>query len=238
MPPTHARRRLSVQDFQPSQSHSEDQEKSDDQANKNLSHAEIRKQFGTIGQRQERAKKKAGDPVAPGTELYVARSLGPFTYHHAGVYVGDGRVVHVFAEPKQAVKSLLKGEPIVTVQDTHVDKFAEGDTVEAGPTKTAYQNEIAMANAEHQTGQGWDYDPLNNNCQHFSSESVSGSRRSPEAEAIKDAFKWALSLPGRGIKAVGRGVKAVGTGIAKASRSVGGWLGKVKRKMASAFASE
>src|SRR5947207_13268459 len=58
-----------------------------------------------------RMAQSANDPVPPGTEVYTSRPIGPVTYHHAGVYVGNGEVVHVHATVSQAWKNLLHHHP-------------------------------------------------------------------------------------------------------------------------------
>jgi Domain of unknown function (DUF4157)/Lecithin retinol acyltransferase len=135
---------------------------------------------------------KANDPFPVGSEVWVKRSLG---YHHAGVYVGNNEMVHVFAEPMGAAKALLQGKPIVNVVRTPIDTFLGGEAVskaEVGPSKDAFAPGETVQRATEHVGQAWDYNPLTHNCQHFSSKTVSGVADSPEADAIENAF---LNLP-------------------------------------------
>jgi Domain of unknown function (DUF4157) len=76
---------------------------------------------GQGGDDKEQAAAKPKEPFPVGSEVWVKRSLG---YHHAGVYIGNNEMVHVFAEPMGAAKALLEGKPIVNVVRTPMDTFS------------------------------------------------------------------------------------------------------------------
>lgn len=157
-----------------------------------------------------------------GKELWVKRSVLGFPYHHAGVHIGGDQVVHVTAEPLQAVKDLLAGNPIVKVRNTSFSDFAGGDAVTVGPAPHAYDPDDASMRAQSLVGLPWSYDPLDKNCQHFSSEMVSGQPASPEASMIKSAFAAVLEAPGTAAKAVKAGAKKAGSWLAKGAKSLAG----------------
>ena len=123
-------------------------------------------------------------------EIWVKRKEG---YHHAGIYIGKGRIIHVWAEPVSALKHLIKKEPIVYVEETTVKKFQKDGKIIIGPTKASFNSTEIISRALAQIGSPWAYDPLHWNCQHFSSWCVSGETVSLEADQIKEIFHIDLS---------------------------------------------
>lgn len=126
----------------------------------------------------------------PGDELYTRRRIGKATiYHHSGVYVGNGQVVHANSTPGRALKRLLKGTTIVKIEKTGMAAFSEGHSVKLGPTKRRFSRAQVVKRALARVGSSFHYNPLKRNCQHFSSKIVSGNARSPEAHKLQRVFR-------------------------------------------------
>ena len=167
-------------------------------------------------------KRMAGDPVPPGTEVWVHRSLG---YHHAGVYVGNGEVVQVHAEPVHAAEQVaLHGHCNALVDKVSLSAFAKGGTVIQGPTHPTFSHDQIIQRALSHVGQTWKYNLLNHNCQHFASEVVSGHADSAE----KDRFFAILQQVENRAGGLAGGAKELageaGQVAQNAGKAVGGFL--------------
>lgn len=125
----------------------------------------------------------------PGDEIWVQREVMGNVYHHAGVLTGKDEIVHVFAEPRGAFKDLLSGEAMVHIAKSDLETFEKDDLLSIGPSKPAYPRDEIVKRAIVNAGKDWKYNPLTHNCQHFSSEIVTGKADSPEAKAIEKAAK-------------------------------------------------
>lgn len=135
------------------------------------------------------APKKKDEPFPIGTELYVKRSLlGLMEYHHASVYVGKGQVVHVNSDAKKATKNLFHGKELAQVEHATLSEFQNGEEVSVGPSKPNFTPKERAQRAISHLGEQWHYRPLDYNCQHFSSEMVSGNPHSPEGQEIAHAL--------------------------------------------------
>ncbi len=122
------------------------------------------------------------DPVPPGHEVWVRRIEG---YNHAGVYVGNGWVVHLDGSPAIHLGRILThGHSWATVIRTSVAQYADGGHVHAGPTPTSRPVDAVIADALGWVGKTRNYNPLSDNCQHFSSMLVSGVATSLESTEI------------------------------------------------------
>jgi hypothetical protein len=132
------------------------------------------------------------DPVPPGNEVYVKR---PLQYHHAGVYIGHGWIVHLDGSPLiHAERLMLHGRSWATVIKTSVATYAEGGRVTPGPSRPNRPADQITADALAMVGITLEYDPVSRNCQHFTSRIVSGVASSPEgdeAAAVRQALKMA-----------------------------------------------
>ncbi len=157
------------------------------------------------------------EPFLPGTELWVDSGA----YHHAGVYIGGGKVVNV-NQVKDLVGSLFKGRTLVKVRKQSLRSFKEGRKVKRGPSPHIFPPEKAVARALSKVGQSWKYDPLKNNCQHFSSWVVSNRRTSPEAKQIQAVFNKAVGAlekkAGKAGKAIAQTGKKAGKKLKKLFR--------------------
>jgi hypothetical protein len=170
---------------------------------------------------------KSNEPFPKGSEVWVKRT----GYHHAGVYIGNNEMVHVFAEPMGAARALMQGKPIVNVVRTPMSTFLGSSGVsaaEVGPSRNAFAPQEAVQRATEHVGEAWDYNPLTHNCQHFSSKTVSGVADSPEADAIENAF---LNLPAEAEHAAA----AAGHAIEGAAASAGHAMQNAAGRARSAF---
>jgi hypothetical protein len=175
---------------------------------------------------------KPNEPFPVGSEVWVKRGAG---YHHAGVYIGNNEMVHVFAEPMGAARALLHGQPIVNVVRTPIETFLDGASLSAteiGPSKSTFApHEIVQRATEH-VGQAWDYHPLSHNCQHFSSKTVSGVADSPEADAIERAFHELPEEAEHEASKLGHEAGHAVEGAAKnAAHAIGGAAKKAAKKL-------
>jgi len=183
-----------------------------------------------------------------GDEIWVARKRLGITAHHAGVYVGKGKVVHVNARFWESTKRVLKGKHFVFVEQVSLSKFAEGDTMKKGPAKPAFSRERIVKRALAQVGNQFRYKPWTNNCQHFTWKIITGRAHSPEAEKFKkiaaaevEELRRKAKKTGKkikkGIKKAGKGIKKgfvkVGKGIKKGLKKAGEGLKKGVQKLAS-----
>jgi hypothetical protein len=130
------------------------------------------------------------DPVPPGGEIWVKCTM---QYHHAGVYIGNGWVVHVDAWPTTLAWRLLHGAAWAKVVESSLATFSGGAKVTAGPTPATRSADVVIAEALSWVGRALPYNPVTDNCQHFSSRIVSGVANSPEAEGVMAA--WATTAP-------------------------------------------
>ena len=167
-------------------------------------------------------RRMANDPVPPGTEVWVHRALG---YHHSGVYVGNGEVVQCHEEPIHGAEQiLLHGHAVAHIDKVSLSTFAKGGAVVQGPTHATFSHEEIIQRALSRVGEKWNYDVVNHNCQHFSSEVVSGHADSLERDKFMALLKR-VEKPGQGIAG---GVKdaagEVGEVAQNAGKSVGGLL--------------
>lgn len=166
------------------------------------------------------------EPFLPGSELWADAG----SYHHAGVYVGNGKVVNV-TRVRNLIPDFVRGKYIVRVRKQSLRAFAEGRKLSRGPTPHTIAPDIAVQRALAKVGQNWNYDPLRNNCQHFSSWVVSNKKRSPEARQIKQAVAHALQSATRAVssagKQVSRAASSAGKQASRAARKGGRKLKKL-----------
>lgn len=141
----------------------------------------------------------AAEPFPAGTELWSKRKLG---YHHSGVYIGDGKVVHFKQELVGYVTSLGKGVTDAPVECTSLAAFAKGNPIARGPTESRYPRETIIQRALSYVGQRMAYSPTSHNCQHFSSLVVSGQAHSPEAELFARLGESLTDAVTKGVQSV------------------------------------
>jgi hypothetical protein len=97
------------------------------------------------------------DPVPPGSEIWASRRFG---YHHAGVYIGHGEVVHVYMEPLSYLKQVAAGGgSSIPVVRTSLETFAEGFPVRAGPTGACFSPDQVIDRALAQVGHTFSLQP-------------------------------------------------------------------------------
>ena len=124
-----------------------------------------------------------------GDELWVERHLGPFKYHHAGIYVGNDEVVHVFETPLSAISNLIHDHEIVKIHKTSLEDFTKGDVFHKGPTVPLRSSGTIKEFTMSTVGQDFKYHPINSNCQHFTCYMVSGRWFSMEADLIRQRLR-------------------------------------------------
>lgn len=164
-------------------------------------------------------KRMAGDPVPPGTEIWVHRSLG---YHHSGIYVGNGEVVQVHEEPlKAAEQILLHGHCTAHIDKVSLHSFSKGNAVTQGPAHPAFSPDVVIQRALSHLGQSWNYNLINHNCQHFSSEVVSGHADSPE----EDKFLALMNRVEKPAQGVAGGVDQVADKAGQVAQNAGHAIG-------------
>ena len=135
----------------------------------------------------------------PGDELWTRRSAAGLVYHHSGVYVGNGQVVHANSTPVQAAKRMVKGRALVRIVKTSMRGFTEGHSVRRGPAKPRFKRSVIVKRALGRVGNSFAWDPVRKNCQHFSTWAVTGNSYSPEASKYKRIF---TQLHKKALKAV------------------------------------
>lgn len=153
------------------------------------------------------------EPFPVGTELWVHRPLG---YHHAGIYVGNGEVVQVHAEPVDVVRAGLR-HPGASFP-VHIDRvpmadFAKGAEVKLGPDGTAHNPQLAVERALSKVGSTWQYNVLTHNCQHFTSWCITGHAVSQEAQAFENALHKVADLPSQAGHGIVNGVENLAHGV-------------------------
>jgi hypothetical protein len=177
------------------------------------------------GQGAEGKAAAGNDPVPPGTEVWVHRSLG---YHHAGVYIGNGEVVQVAGEPLDVARGLAEGgEVTVSIQRAPLSAFLKGGSVQPGPNAPAFPGSTVIERALSQVGQAWRYNPLTHNCQHFSSWAVSGASVSAEAEEFQGIVRNLARRAGNAVEGAAHEAEGAVEGAAhRAEDAVGGAVEK------------
>ena len=95
-------------------------------------------------------------------------------YHHHGIYVGDGKVVHYAG----LAGSLHRGP----VEEITLARFAAGHEIWIKPSPFAkYAGQEAVRRARARLGENR-YRLLTNNCEHFCAWCLSGESRSEQVE--------------------------------------------------------
>ena len=108
-------------------------------------------------------------------------------YHHHGIDIGDGTIVHFSGEPLQSIKAEVRRDPLET--------FLEGGEPEiieyAAETRDADTVvEAALAEVGH-TG----YNMWRNNCEHFACRCKTGYHESGQVRrALKSAATMAAGV--------------------------------------------
>lgn len=109
--------------------------------------------------------------MARGDHLEASRS----GYHHDGIDLGDGRVVH-YAADEDGAKDTAR------VRITSLEEFAGDGVVTVRPYARGHDPERTVARALSRVGESR-YNLLVNNCEHFARWCVTGSHRSEQVVA-------------------------------------------------------
>lgn len=113
----------------------------------------------------------AADPVPlPGTHLVTPRH----GYHHHGIYLGDGKVMHY-----AGLCGSLHSAP---VEEVSIARFAAGHVIWIKPTQfPKYVGQETVQRARSRLGENH-YRLLTNNCEHFCTWCVYGKSYSEQVE--------------------------------------------------------
>lgn len=120
-----------------------------------------------------------------GDHIRVDRGL----YHHHGIDIGDGRVVHYSGEPGDVENAA------VTIST--VDEFLKGGALEICVDRRSFPPEVITIRALSRVGEK-KYNLASNNCETFASWCTTGESVSRQVlNAAKAAGKWILKMAGR-----------------------------------------
>jgi hypothetical protein len=121
--------------------------------------------------------------LLPGDHIYVKRNRR--FYDHHGIYIGDGKVIHVTGSLREKV------DP--EVRETDLPKFLKGGI----PSRYIYGKRLSASETIHLAKKhlhDGSYSMLWNNCEHFATYCVTGKKKSRQVRTI---------LSGLGTVAVG-----------------------------------
>ncbi|MFB6349811.1 lecithin retinol acyltransferase family protein [Moraxella sp. ZJ142] len=123
----------------------------------------------------------SGRVIKTGDHLASERVQG--TYHHHGIYIGNGKVIHYagFSDGFKADK----------VCQTTIEKFSNGNGCEIIPHYSPkYDRETVVSRAQSRLGED-EYNLLTNNCEHFVNWCIYGKSESRQVkQAIDAAIRW------------------------------------------------
>ena len=109
-------------------------------------------------------------------------------FFHEGIYVGDGKVVHVINQKFRGIR---------VVKDT-LEKFARNKVVKVKNIRTSYSPQEIVARAESMVGKRWKYDRFLNNCENFTNDVVIGKSHSYQSYiSLELAMTGALAFYAR-----------------------------------------
>lgn len=166
------------------------------------------------------------DRFQTGDELYTWRKIGTITFYHAGVYIGNNQVIHVSGTAVSAARNLFSGKKLIYVIKSSLSGFAEGKPVKKGPTKPRFPPATIVKRAFSRLGKPYNWEPVSQNCQHFSSWVVSGSANSPFSADVKRAYDKALAKFG---PKVSKAVKKAAKTVVKVAKKIDKTVKKVKK---------
>ncbi|HXN62480.1 MAG TPA: lecithin retinol acyltransferase family protein [Acidimicrobiales bacterium] len=158
--------------------------------------------------------------MARGDHLQAARDLG---YHHDGIDLGSGAVVHFSAAP-QSPKSTA------CIRIDAVEVFAGGGLVTVRPYAEWVDADQTVARAMSLLGRGG-YDLAFNNCEHFATWCVTGRHDSEQVTAVASAggvvstTALAAIMSGDAIASTGIIAGMSGPGIMSGLAATGGLVG-------------
>jgi hypothetical protein len=137
-----------------------------------------------------------GGPFRRGDHLRADRPGG---YHHDGIYLGNGQVVHLTSIPG-------RGKAGARVRIDPLEVFASGSPVAVRPYAGNHDPDAIIARALSQLGEG-DYHLLFNNCQHFARWCATGDRVSEQVDAAAATASTAVTP----VAAASVGINLVGS---------------------------
>jgi hypothetical protein len=116
----------------------------------------------------ERCTLRRGDHIRAGC---------PWKAHHDGIYLGDGRVIHLTGGTADGGKAAAR------VQIDSLARFAGGRPVTVRRYSGAHDPEDIVARAMSRLGEG-NYNLIFNNCQHFARWCATGDHESEQVRSV------------------------------------------------------
>lgn len=156
--------------------------------------------------------------MARGDHLHASRD----GYHHDGIDLGNGRVVHYAADP-DGTKSTA------CVRISTFNEFAGDGQVTIRRYGDAHDPETTVARAESRLGEA-QYDLVFNNCEHFARWCVTGDHRSEQVVAVSSVgaavgLPWLAANAGTAVVASAGFAGASGPGLMSGLATVGAAVG-------------
>lgn len=120
-------------------------------------------------------------------------------YHHDGIYLGNGQVIHLTSSPGE-------GKVGARVRIDPLEAFASGGPVTIRPYAGGHDPDAIIARALSQVGEG-SYHLLFNNCQHFARLCATGDHVSEQVDAAAATATTAVTP----VAAASVGINLVGS---------------------------
>lgn len=156
--------------------------------------------------------------MARGDHLHAGRN----GYHHDGIDLGDGRVVHYAADPGGAKSTAC-------VRISTFDEFAGDGQVTVRRYADAHDPGATVARAMSRLGEA-KYDLVFSNCEHFARWCVTGDHRSEQVVAVSSVgaavgLPWLAANAGAAVVASAGFAGASGAGLMSGLATVGAMVG-------------
>lgn len=129
--------------------------------------------------------------MARGDHIYVKCRSGLIPFHHHGIDMGDGTVIHLVGANGQRA-ALGPQADFCVRQDTLAD-FSRGELVHTQVHDNAMPADQIATTAEDAIGQA-EYDLLDNNCEHFATYCATGKASSSQIELSQATVKAFVSV--------------------------------------------
>ena len=111
--------------------------------------------------------------LLPGDHIYVKRKKRGYTHH--GIYVGDGKVIHVTVSLREKI------DP--KVRETDLPRFLKGGELRRHDyTKKLPASETIHSAKEQLSNRG--YSMMWNNCEHFATYCATGKKKSRQVRRV------------------------------------------------------
>lgn len=130
--------------------------------------------------------------------IYIQCERGFFTYHHYGIDIGDGTVVHLATEPEEGPTVCNQAFPDpkgseMSVQRVSVEDFAKGATVSVEQVDKPLSPDVVVERAIAAVGKRG-YHLVNANCEHFARLIKTGKSNSVQVDmCVRSIVRTAFS---------------------------------------------